>query len=92
VSDLSQYHFFRDPSRPIYSDPSCFVPPADGVLLYQEVVDPGEPILDIKGEPYSLRVVMRDRDFDQRSMVVGIFMTFFDVHVNRVPFPGRLCW
>lgn len=89
---LSEYHFFRDPSRPIYTDPSYFLAPADGVLVYQETVEPDGPLLDIKGRHYSLRTALRDESYDQRSLVVGIFMTFFDVHVNRVPYPGRLSW
>jgi phosphatidylserine decarboxylase len=92
LGELSQYHFFRDPTRPIYADPSYFFAPADGVLLYQTAAEPEEPILDIKGRPYSLRSATRDGGFDKRSLVLGIFMTFFDVHVNRVPYPGRLRW
>jgi phosphatidylserine decarboxylase len=89
---LSQHHFFRDPTRPIYADPSVFFSPADGVILYQRTVGPAEPIVDIKGRPYSLREALRDDSFDTPSLVIGIFMTFFDVHVNRAPFPGRLSW
>ncbi len=40
VDWLSQYHFFRDPPRPAFSDLSCFFSPADGVIVYQRVVDP----------------------------------------------------
>jgi phosphatidylserine decarboxylase len=92
VSWLSSEHFFRDPIRPTYSDTAYFFAPADGLILYQETVEPDEPILDIKGAPYSLRDAMRDPHFDRPSLVIGIFMTFFDVHVNRVPYPGRLSW
>jgi phosphatidylserine decarboxylase len=92
LSWLSQYHFFRDPSRPVFSDISYFVAPADGIILYQKVVAPDEPLLDIKGKPYSLRQAMRDETYDRKSLVIGIFMTFYDVHVNRVPFPGRLSY
>ena len=87
---LSHHHFFRDPPRPSFSDPTRFFSPADGVLLYQKTVDPGEAILDIKGRPYSLRDALRDPGFDKRSLVIGIFMTFHDVHINRIPYPGRL--
>jgi phosphatidylserine decarboxylase len=89
---LSQYYFFRDPSRAIFSDTSYFLAPADGVILYQEVVAPDECLLDIKGKPYSLRQAMRDETYDRKSLVIGIFMTFYDVHINRVPFPGRLSY
>ena len=33
VAWLSQYHFFRDPIRPSYSDMSYFFAPADGIIL-----------------------------------------------------------
>ena len=92
LSWLSQYHFFRDPSRPLFSDTSYFLAPADGVILYQKVVAPDECLLDIKGKPYSLRQAMRDDTYDRKSLVIAIFMTFYDVHVNRVPFPGRLSY
>jgi phosphatidylserine decarboxylase len=92
LSWLSQRYFFRDPSRPAYADPSYFFSPADGIILYQRVVKPDEPVLDIKGRPYSLRSAMRDPAYDRTSLVVGIFMTFYDVHVNRLPYTGRLSY
>ncbi|MDP8956970.1 MAG: phosphatidylserine decarboxylase [Actinomycetota bacterium] len=92
LSELGQYHFFRDPPRPTYANASYFFSPADGVIVYQDLVDPGAPIVDIKGAAYSLRNAMRDPSFDKRSLVIGIFMTFFDVHVNRIPYAGRLSY
>ena len=92
LSWLSQHHFFRDPIRPTFSDSSHFFSPADGVILYQKTVAPDECLLDIKGKSYSLRQAMRDEHYDRPSLVIGIFMTFFDVHVNRVPFRGRLSY
>jgi phosphatidylserine decarboxylase len=92
VAWLSQYHFFRDPIRPTYSDLSYFFSPADGVILYQREVRPDECIVEIKGRAYSLQEAMRDPHYKAPSLVIGIFMTFFDVHVNRVPFPGRISY
>jgi len=89
---LAESHFFRDPSRPNYSDLRYFFSPADGIILYQRTVRPDECIVDIKGRPYSLREALRDPSYDRESFVVGIFMTFYDVHVNRVPYPGRLSY
>lgn len=89
---LSEQHFFRDPVRPTFSDTAYFFSPADGVILYQKVVDPDESIVDIKGVSYSLRDAMRDDGFNERCLVIGIFMTFFDVHINRIPYPGRLSY
>ena len=89
VSWLSQYHFFRDPIRPAYSDLNYFFSPADGIILYQHVVDAEERLLEIKGKPYSVKDALRN-GYRERSLVIGIFMTFYDVHVNRIPYPGRL--
>ncbi len=92
VAWLSQHHFMRDPIRPTFSDLGCFFSPADGLILYQREVSPEEAIVEIKGKAYSLRDALRDPHFDAECLVIGIFMTFYDVHVNRVPYPGQLSY
>lgn len=92
TSWLSQYHFFRDPDRAAFVDAGLFFSPADGVLLYSKTVGPSEAIVDVKGRPYSVRDAIRDPYYDHESLVIGIFMTFFDVHVNRVPYSGFLSY
>lgn len=92
VKWLSERHFFRDPMRPVFSDPTFFFSPADGVILYQKQVAPDECLVDIKGKDYSLQDAMRDSTYDKESFVIGIFMTFYDVHVNRIPYSGRLSY
>ena len=87
---LSEQYFFRDPARPMFSNTRFFYPPADGIILYAKQVAPNESIVDIKGKPYSLKTAMRDSDYDKESLVIGIFMTFYDVHINRIPYAGRL--
>src|SRR6266478_2068629 len=87
ISWISQFHFFRDPIRPAYSDLSYFFSPADGIILYQRKVHPDECIVGIKGRSYSLRDAMRDPHYSAESLVIGIFMTFLDVHINRVLYP-----
>jgi phosphatidylserine decarboxylase len=89
---LSEQYFFRDPARPLYSDTSFFFAPADGIVLYAKQVSPEQEILDIKGKTYSLRTALRDSSFDKTCLVIGIFMTFYDVHINRVPYAGRLTY
>ncbi|MDQ3764605.1 MAG: phosphatidylserine decarboxylase [Actinomycetota bacterium] len=89
---LNEMYFFRDPWRPQFVDTSHFFAPADGVILYQKVVKPGESIVDIKGKSYSLREALRDPNYNKESIVIGIFMTFFDVHINRVPYRGTLSY
>ena len=92
ISWVSQYHFFRDPIRPTYSDLSYFFSPADGIILYQRIVRPDECIVEIKGKVYSLRDALRNPHYEAQSLVIGIFMTFFDVHINRIPYPGVLSY
>jgi len=89
---LSGFYFFRDPVRPIYCNSSYFFSPADGIILYQKIVDPDERIIDIKGKYYTLKDAMQDSSYNQRSVVIGIFMTFYNVHINRVPLSGFLSY
>lgn len=32
---------------------------------------------------------MRDNSYNKESLVIGIFMTYYDVHINRVPYAGN---
>ncbi|GAA1288530.1 phosphatidylserine decarboxylase [Saccharothrix xinjiangensis] len=89
---LSQFHFFRDPHRPRFVDPARFFSPADGVIVYQRVVEPDEPLVEIKGGAYTVRQALRAPGYRHRSLVIGIFMTYYDVHVNRIPYAGRLSY
>ena len=90
VGELSNTFFFRDPLRPNYIDWEHFYSPADGTILYQKVVQPDEPVVEIKGMNYTLQDVVGDPDYDQPSLVIGIFMSFYDVHINRIPYGGVL--
>ena len=89
---ISEEHFFRDPSRPVFSDPEYFFAPADGVILYQQHVHPADCLVEIKGKTYSLRQAMQDDAFDTPCLVIGIFMTMYDVHINRLPYKGFLSY
>lgn len=94
ISELSNTFFFRDPLRPTYIDNEHFYSPADGTILYQKMVMPGAPccegIIEIKGKNYTLQDVMGDKDYNKPSLVIGIFMSFYDVHINRIPYSGTI--
>ena len=94
VGELSNTFFFRDPLRPTYIDSEHFYSPADGTILYQKIVLPGAPccenIVEIKGIDYTIQDVMGDSSYNKPSLVIGIFMSFYDVHINRIPYGGVL--
>ena len=90
VGELSNTFFFRDPIRPTYIDNEHFYSPADGTILYQKMVLPGEQVLEIKGIDYTLQDVVGNKDYNKPSLVIGIFMSFYDVHINRIPYSGTI--
>ena len=93
IGQLSNQFFFRDPTRPNYIDYEHFYSPADGTILYQKyILDPTTPVVEIKGMNYTLQDVMCDKDYNKPSLVIGIFMSFYDVHINRIPYGGMLSY
>ena len=89
--ELGNTFFFRDPMRPTFIDNEHFYSPADGVILYQKIVeDPTKPMVEVKGMNYSLQELMGDKRYNKPSLVIGIFMSFYDVHINRIPYTGVL--
>jgi phosphatidylserine decarboxylase len=69
--------FFRDPVRTTPQDPALIVAPADGLVTMISRV-PAPPELSGEGGLAG--------DFDR----VSIFMSVFDVHINRAPIAGRI--
>ena len=77
------FAFFRDPERVVPQDETAIVAPADGLIsLISQVEPPQELQVDdgsgTKGLPPGL--VTR----------VSIFMSVFDVHINRAPIGGTV--
>ena len=75
--------FFRDPERIVPQDPNCIIAPADGLVsLIQQVEPPRELQLpDGMGSPgLGSDPVTR----------ISIFMSVFDVHINRTPVSGTV--
>ena len=67
--------FFRDPIRTTPQDPSLIVAPADGLItMIVRVAPPPELAGEMSGT------------FTR----VSIFMSVFDVHINRAPIAGRI--
>jgi phosphatidylserine decarboxylase len=81
--------FFRDPPRVPPAAPGI-VSAADGIVVYAKLVGPGSEVVSIKrGLPVTLKDLLRE-EVDQPKVVIGVFMSPFDVHYNRVPLQGRV--
>jgi phosphatidylserine decarboxylase len=76
--------FFRNPVRTPPAE-AGILSPADGTVVYVRQVEPGEDVVVIKqGVRATVKDILRE-DADQTMLVIGIFMSPFDVHYNRAP-------
>jgi phosphatidylserine decarboxylase len=81
--------FNRDPTRPNVIDRNYFYSPADGILMYQKEISNTNELVDIKGVAYKIKEILGE-DSVGAALVIGIFMTCYDVHINRIPYAGFL--
>lgn len=80
---LGVFAFFRDPERVVPQDDNLIVAPADGlVTLISEVEPPVELQIDDGSGTGGL-------GFEKLTRV-SIFMSVFDVHINRAPVGGTV--
>lgn len=80
--------FFRNPPRSIPAEGSGILSPADGTVVYVKEVSPNEEVLTIKqGVKATLNDIVRE-DISRPKILVGIFMSPFNVHFNRAPVSG----
>ena len=85
VGENMEHAFFRDPMRHIFMDPDLIYSPADGVVLYALPEVKPNDFLEIKGKEFALKDLLCLPKFNEVCLVVGIFMTSYDVHINRIP-------
>lgn len=80
--------FFRNPTRKIPSEDSGILSPADGSIVYVREVAPGEETITIKqGVKATIDDICREA-VSAPKVLIGIFMSPFNVHYNRVPISG----
>jgi phosphatidylserine decarboxylase len=81
--------FFRDPPRTPPAEEGV-LSPADGTVVYVQKAEPGEAVVVIKqGVRATVEDILREH-VDQPKLVIGIFMSPFDVHYNRAPLDGTV--
>jgi len=93
LEELTSLYSLRDPIRPQMIDSQYFYTPADGIIVYQKTLNNvNKDLVEVKGNHFTLKELMQTPDFDSPAIVIGIFMTFYDVHINRVPLDGILSY
>jgi phosphatidylserine decarboxylase len=81
--------FFRNPSREVPAGENI-VSPADGTVVYVKQVLPQEKIIAIKqGVKVSINDITRT-DLEAPKILIGVFMSPFNVHHNRMPLTGKI--
>ncbi|MGQ9921847.1 MAG: phosphatidylserine decarboxylase [Desulfobacca sp.] len=81
--------FWRNPPRRIPPGQNV-VSPADGTVVYVKKVQPHEKVIAIKqGLAVSVNDITR-QDLQVTKLLIGVFMSPFDVHYNRMPLTGRI--
>ena len=81
--------FFRNPERQPPPGENI-VSPADGTVVYVTKVKPGEDVVTIKqGVRAKVEDILRE-ETEGAKVHIGIFMSPFNVHYNRVPLSGRV--
>ncbi len=84
-----RWWFFRDPQRTPPQTPGL-VSPADGQVVYVRRVAPGEPVVTIKQGLAAMLTDLVGEEQREPRIVIGIFMSPFDVHYNRAPIDARV--
>ncbi len=81
--------FFRNPPRRAPAEPGL-LSPADGRVVYVKRVGPKEPAVHVKqGLTAAVEDIARE-DLAGEKLLVGVFMSPFDVHYNRAPLSGAV--
>lgn len=81
--------FFRNPAREIPSS-ECIVSPADGKVVYVKEIKSDDDVIVIKqGTSATVKDIVR-ADVESPKLLIGIFMSPFDVHFNRSPIAGNI--
>lgn len=81
--------FFRNPLR-VAPPGENLVSPADGTVVYVNLVQPRQEVMSLKqGVQARLTDIVRE-DLAYPKVLIGIFMSPFSVHYNRVPLAGEV--
>jgi phosphatidylserine decarboxylase len=89
---LLLWRFYRDPERQPPETRNVILSPADGRVIYIKRIEKGEiPSSEKNGRKFFLDDFIHSNVFSSGTYLVGIQLTYLDVHVNRAPISGRIC-
>ena len=82
------HYFFRDPERRTPEGRNV-ISPADGTIVYIRKIEHGlAPIAIKEKRQIRLTEVTKGKVTVESGYIIGIYMTLWDVHVNRSPISG----
>lgn len=85
------YCFYRNPRRTPPDRDDVIISPADGEVIYVREARNGIlPVSTKQGRNYTLHELTKTPLHMDDAVVIGIWMTLLDVHVNRAPIAGRI--
>jgi len=88
--EILNKYFLRKPQLLDVYDPKYFYSPASGtVISVHSNIAPNSSIVEVKGKNYTVRRLLEDDNFNYHVLLVSIFMSFYDVHVQTVPYSGN---
>jgi phosphatidylserine decarboxylase len=88
---LLLWRFLRDPERISPQDGNAILSPADGKIIYVKRIEKGIiPCSEKKGRKFFLTDFIQSDVLPTEGYLIGICMTYLDVHVNRAPIDGSV--
>ena len=88
---LLAQRFYRDPERTPPDEDNVVVSPADGEVVYVRHARDGVlPVVTKRGREYQLVELTKTPLSYADAVVIGIGLSFLDVHVNRSPIGGKV--
>jgi phosphatidylserine decarboxylase len=82
--------FFRDPPRRAPADPDVIVAPCDGRVIYVQHIENGQVVSQKLGTQIPIEEITKSPDAPRSGVLIGIYMSPYDVHFNYAPMTGRV--
>jgi len=82
--------FFRDPKRISPDLPDLLVSPCDGRVIYVKQIENGEVFSEKLGTKIDITEISKTPDAPKQGLLIGIYMSPFDVHFNYAPSMGTV--